>query len=508
MSMSTLVRRRAAGRSTASATGLMAASAAVLVTILTVGAAVVVPRALPSRADSAPVNPADPATPPTVTADALPTVQIDGVAWSQVIVGNRVFVGGRFDNARPAGSPVGVGNVARSQPARLRHRDRESSTSSFAPVLNAQVRSIAGVTRRPRGSMSAVTSPRSTDCPAIAWLRSTSPTGALIGNVRPRRRLPRVLAWSPTDSTVYVGGNFKASAPEVRVRSRRVPHVGRGAARLGTDCPRGAWSPRWSSRPTVRRSSSAGAFTAVNGSTDPGTASPAVDAISGAMQPWAINGVIRNAGNSSGRSRRSHRRRVRLRHRAIVYGSRIGNLEGVFSARWSDGGDRTGSRTATATPTACTSRATSSTRSATRTTAATSAASRRPTPWTFHRAIAFSRGRHRHHHPRRRTATTNFERSARRRTLLNWFPQVEMGHLHRPVPGGRGTVTGNAQYVVMGGEFPSVNGTAQQGLVRFAVPVDRSEATGGPAVPRRVAVEGQLVRGGRGAAELEPELGP
>ena len=39
-----------------------------------------------------------------VTADALPTVQIDGVVWDQEIVGNTVYVVGDFDNARPAGS--------------------------------------------------------------------------------------------------------------------------------------------------------------------------------------------------------------------------------------------------------------------------------------------------------------------------------------------------------------------------------------------------------------------
>ena len=31
-------------------------------------------------------------------------------------------------------------------------------------------------------------------------------------------------------------------------------------------------------------------------------------------------------------------------------------------------------------------------------------------------------------------------------------------------------MTGNANYVVYGGEFPTVNTSAQQGLVRFAVP--------------------------------------
>ncbi|MFF1574007.1 hypothetical protein ACFVWR_14795, partial [Leifsonia sp. NPDC058292] len=43
-------------------------------------------------ADTAPPDPANPASPPTVSADALPTTQIDGVAWAQVVVGNTVYV--------------------------------------------------------------------------------------------------------------------------------------------------------------------------------------------------------------------------------------------------------------------------------------------------------------------------------------------------------------------------------------------------------------------------------
>ena len=42
-----------------------------------------------------------------VTADALPTVQIDGVVWSQAVVGNVVYAGGSFANARPAGAASG-----------------------------------------------------------------------------------------------------------------------------------------------------------------------------------------------------------------------------------------------------------------------------------------------------------------------------------------------------------------------------------------------------------------
>ena len=52
-----------------------------------------------AHADSAP----DPGTPATVTADALPTWQINGVVWSEVTVGNTVYATGSFSAARPPG---------------------------------------------------------------------------------------------------------------------------------------------------------------------------------------------------------------------------------------------------------------------------------------------------------------------------------------------------------------------------------------------------------------------
>ena len=49
----------------------------------------------------------------TVTADALPTVQINGVVWTQVMIGNVVYAGGEFTTARPAGAAPGTQQVAR-----------------------------------------------------------------------------------------------------------------------------------------------------------------------------------------------------------------------------------------------------------------------------------------------------------------------------------------------------------------------------------------------------------
>ena len=54
----------------------------------------------PAAADTVPP---DPSVPETVSAAALPTVQINGVVWDQVIVGNRVFATGQFTSSASGG---------------------------------------------------------------------------------------------------------------------------------------------------------------------------------------------------------------------------------------------------------------------------------------------------------------------------------------------------------------------------------------------------------------------
>ena len=73
--------------------------------------------------------------------DPLPTVQIDGVAWTQRVIGNTVYVGGRFTTARPAGAAPG----ANSHPgANLLAYDISTGNliTSWAPTTNGDVLSI------------------------------------------------------------------------------------------------------------------------------------------------------------------------------------------------------------------------------------------------------------------------------------------------------------------------------------------------------------------------------
>ena len=156
-----------------------------------------------ARADSAPVDPADPATPATVTADALPTVQINGVVWEQAVVGNTVYAGGSFTRARPAGAAPGTQETVRNNLLAYDLRTGELNTS-FAPNLNAQVLAVAA---SPDGSTVYVGGDF-TQANGQARYRLaaySTATGALLGNFAPTMG-GEVTALAVSDTTVYVGG--------------------------------------------------------------------------------------------------------------------------------------------------------------------------------------------------------------------------------------------------------------------------------------------------------------
>ena len=160
--------------------------------------------------------PAEIPHPETVSADGLPTVQINGVVWAQAIVGDTVYVGGSFTEARPAGGPRIRG--APVQHAGVQHRD----WSADHVVRPRPQRAGAHDHRVPGwvdGSTSVVTSPR------IAGDHAQPDRGVQHGHRRaggqlhPERRVPRVrhLACNGS-STVYVGGNFTNVGSQYRGR--------------------------------------------------------------------------------------------------------------------------------------------------------------------------------------------------------------------------------------------------------------------------------------------------
>ncbi|MET0787845.1 MAG: alkaline phosphatase [Cellulomonas sp.] len=152
---------------------------------------------------------------PTVTADALPTVQIDGVAWAQVVVGNTVYVAGEFTTARPAGSPVGTDTTPRSNLLAYDLTTGELNTT-WAPTVNGPAYSIAASPDGTRiyvgGDFTQVnTSARN----RFAVLNAT--TGAVVTAFTGGANAA-VRGIVATAATVYIAGNFNTVAGQSRPR--------------------------------------------------------------------------------------------------------------------------------------------------------------------------------------------------------------------------------------------------------------------------------------------------
>src|SRR4051812_2758330 len=164
---------------------------------------------------SADTAPPDAPPPPTVSADALPPVQVDGVVWTQAVVGNTVYAGGKFTTARPAGSARGTNTVTRNN--LLAYDIRTGNlVASFAPDLNGQVLAIAP---SPDGSRVYVAG-EFTKANGLNRYRiaaySTS-TGALVTTWAPALDF-RARALVVTASAVYVGGAFSTANGVARAR--------------------------------------------------------------------------------------------------------------------------------------------------------------------------------------------------------------------------------------------------------------------------------------------------
>ncbi|QIS38504.1 PKD domain-containing protein [Clavibacter capsici] len=425
----------------------MTAAAAVILSAVVI--------AQPAMADSAPVDPTDPRTPATVTADPLPTTQIDGVAWSQVVVGNTVYVAGKFQNARPAGAAPGTNLTPRSNLLAYDIRTGALITS-FAPKLNAQA---LQVTASPDGSRIYVVGDF-TDIDGQGFYRAaafSTATGKIIPSFRPIMG-SQTRTVSASNDTVYLGGTFQSVNGAARSFLAAV------SAANGSTLPFVADADTVVDALTLTKDASklvvGGRFTQLSGTPTYGLG--AVDPSSGAALPWAANQQVKNAGKESSITS-LYATSDRVYGSGYTFGAG-GNLEGAFSADPNTGvvnwvedchGD---SYSVFATesvayvaghPHYC----------------GNIGGFPQTDPWTFQHSIAFSK---------QATGTATADPYGYHNwagtpspSLLNWFPKYVTGSFT-----GQGqaawSVNGNDDYVVVGGEFPYVNTTAQQGLVRYA----------------------------------------
>lgn len=413
-----------------------------------------------ASADTAPANPNDPRTPVTVSADALPTAQHNGVAWQSTIIGNTVYVVGKFSQARPAGAAPGTQNVPRSNILAF-NLTTGALVSSFAPKLNGQA---LAVTASPDGRRLYIGGDFTTvNGQPRSRLAALDPaTGALIDSFAPKVG-GSVRSIVATGSFVYLGGNFTTVGSTARSRLAAV--AANGGALL-------SWAPRANGvvnamalSPDGKQMVIGGAFTTMNGSGNPGFGLARVNALSGINMSLGVNSVIRNGGNTAA---------ILSLHSdgTNFYGTGYhykggGNLEGAFAGNWSDGnlkwvqdcrGDSYGVwASASAVYVASHSHGCGNLPGG----GFTAADPTEPTAW--YRATAFTK------------ATTGVLgngaftslRGKPAPSLLAWYPALNTGTATGQYQG-PWAVTGNSNYVVMVGEFTTANGTPQQGMVRYA----------------------------------------
>ncbi|MDN4598305.1 PKD domain-containing protein [Leifsonia virtsii] len=411
---------------------------------------------VPASADTMPPDPNNPATPPTVGATALPTTQIDGVAWAQVVVGDTVYVTGKFTTARPAGSPAGSNTTPRSN--LLAYNITTGALTPFNVPLNAQGLAIAA---SPDGSRIYVGGDF-TSAGGASYYRIvaiSTATGQPIASFRPIME-SQVRALAVTNTAVYAGGTFSS-----------VNGVSRGyIAKI--DPTNGALVSSWGASadyvvdalavsPDGARVYAGGRFKNVNGEPHYGLAM--LTGSTGSTLPFPANNVVRDAGTQAGITALAATS-DRIYGSGYVYGSG-GNLEGSFSADAVTGAliwleDCHGDTYSIAPlgnalyvaghPHMCSN----------------VGGFPETNPRTFHHTIAFSKAR-------TGTLTNDGNRSYANfsgqpaPTLQTWFPNYTVGTYtgqYQAV----WSLAGDSRYLVAGGEFPTVNGTAQYGLTRYA----------------------------------------
>lgn len=402
----------------------------------------------PATADTAPRA----GVPPTVSADSLPTWQLNGVVWDTVVVGNTVYATGRFTKARPPGTLPG-------DPAEITARNifafdirTGERVASFAHALNGQG---LGIEASPDGRRLYVGGDFTRVDGKARWQIAAFDLtdNTLDPTFRPRPD-GEVRAIAVTAKRVFFGGAFRKVGTAQRNNLAAVSTEG---AKLTS------WAPSVDSvvrsmtlTPKKDRVIVGGQFLHLNGQDASGSGS--VSASTGASMPWAANQVIRSGGTGSG-TISLHSDGTRIWGSAFRT-SQSGNFEGTWAADPDTGelvivndcrGDTydtyaTGGVLYTVGHAHdCSGIGSFPEHEGTR---------------QARRALAFTLDA-------RATNVGDFPgRPAS--ALLHWYPRLDAGTATQTVQAAW-TISGNARYVVMGGEFPRVNGRTQSGLARFAV---------------------------------------
>lgn len=408
-------------------------------------------------------------SPATVTAEALPTPQTNGIVWSVTVVGTTAYAAGNFDRARPSGtSPGDPAEVVRTNV--LAFDVSTGALLPFAPAITASPFTgtnpgpyceAAGSQWRCDAVFRVLASPDGRrlyiggdfdNVNGVSRSRLAgfdTATGLLLPDLAPVVN-SRVRALAVNDSTLYIGGDFTDVGGAARQRL------------AAFDLATGAllpWAPTADEgvraivlSPDESRLVVGGTFDVLNGA--PRRALGAVDAITGASTPWSSNVLI------GGTSRYSIITDLVVDDR-WVYGSAEGTGGGVFDGRLSADpytGDIRWLDTCLGASQGV-------------------AVSGRVLYSVSHSHDCSTMNGHPETSPRsyqRFTAeTTDAEVVVNGKNvpaILPVFPTFDYGPSNSYWKNGTWAVAAGAGYVVVGGEFLNVNGKPQQGLVRFGPP--------------------------------------
>ena len=236
---------------------------------------------------------------PVYTAAPLPTVQIDGVAWGQLVVGDVVYVVGSFNSARPAGALAGQQEVPRSNILAYDLTTGEL-IEDFAPTLNGAGRSLAlsedGKTLYVAGEFDRVNDEWHS---RLAAFDISQGHGTLISSFQP------VFSTTVKDiavagDTLYVGGYFTKVNKQQRTRLAALK-ASTGELLDWTASAEGPNAQVYAIEvsPDHSKVVIGGSFSSVNGSSRPGYGMALLDASTGEVLPMPVNDTVRTAGEKA-----------------------------------------------------------------------------------------------------------------------------------------------------------------------------------------------------------------
>lgn len=421
----------------------------------------------PAQADTSPV----PATlPATVSADALPTWQVTGVVLSQVTVGTTVYATGKFSRARPFGvSAGGAGEITVGHLIAYDIRTGER-LPGFNHILSDQGLSIAAA---PDGTRIYVGGDFTTvdGQPRAHIAAFNTADGKLVSSFAPVLD-QQVKALAVSSTTVYAGGAFTAISTTPVTRRRFLAAFSASNGAVTGWAPSGADGYAWgiTLTPDKTKVVVGGQFKNLNGAVVNGMV--ATDATTGASRPWLANKTIvdhtRGAINSL------------TTDGTYVYGSGFafgtgGVFEGSFALNPLDGSIRwlldCHGDTYDVEPVGQVVYSVSHAHDC-----------------TMINAFPDTNPRTRWQHA---LATTSYPTGTNNGpdsygwnykgqpapTLLHWYPDLGIGQATGQSQAAWSATSG-AGFLALGGEFPSVNGKAQQGLTRFALAMSAPNKVG------------------------------